>query len=281
MTGDPLRALLLGVRGSIAVAGADHAAVGGSTSCVAIPRPGGRWLVLDAGTGFVRLGPHLAGAPLQGSVLLTHLHWDHVQGLPFLPNADRDGAEVDLWLPAQVGSEGPPPSALEVLARSMSPPHFPIRPDQLQGRWRFEHLEEGPHEIEGCRVRAARVQHKGGVTFGFRVDAGGRSLAYLPDHAPALARPEQLAAALALADGVDLLLHGGGYLEPERAVADLYGHATVGDALALAERAGAHRLVVVHHAPTRTDAAMAEVQAALAAGRVDACVGREGDWLSC
>jgi len=270
-----MRAHLLGVRGSTPTAGAAFAEVGGSTSCVALPTPAGRWLVLDAGTGLPRLAEDLAGDPLRGSILLTHLHWDHVQGLPFLPNADRAGAEVDLWLPAQPGGG----SAADTLARAMSPPHFPIRPEDLQGAWTFTGLPEGRHAIEGFSVVAAAVHHKGGVTYGFRVEGGGRSLAYLPDHSPRLAPPAQRAAAAALVEGVDVLLHGGGYLAREQAVADLYGHATVLDALDLAAAGGVGRLVLVHHSPARTDAAMAEVEALLRASTspVPASVGREGD----
>ena len=87
--------VLCGVRGSTAAPGEDHVRTGGHTSCVAIRSSHGRWLVLDAGTGIRRLGSMLGDAPLRGSILLTHLHWDHTQGLPFVPQADRPDADID------------------------------------------------------------------------------------------------------------------------------------------------------------------------------------------
>ncbi len=273
-----MKALLCGVRGSTPAPGAEFVRVGGNTSCVAIRAPGGRWLILDAGTGMRRLGSLLDGAPLCGSILLTHLHWDHTQGLPFLPNADRPDAEVALWLPAQADDpSGTDPVA--VLRRSMSPPHFPIGPDALLGSWRFGALDAGVHTIEGFRVTAAEVEHKGGRTFGYRVDGPDGSLAYLPDHAPRLAGADRREAALKLAGGVDILLHDAQYLADERAIADAYGHATIDDAIAMAAQAGVRQLTLIHHAPDRTDRDLAGVEAALAGASVPASIGREGDWL--
>jgi phosphoribosyl 1,2-cyclic phosphodiesterase len=273
-----VKALLCGVRGSTAAPGVEFAEVGGNTSCVAIPAPSGRWLILDAGTGLRRLGAVLDGAPLCGSILLTHLHWDHTQGLPFLPNADRPDAQVSLWLPAQATdpSETDP---VAVLRRSMSPPHFPIGPDALLGSWRFGALDAGEHTVEGFTVTAAEIEHKGGRTFGYRVDGPDGSLAYLSDHAPRLAGQERRAAAMKLAGGVDVLLHDAQYLSAEQATADAYGHATIDDAVAVAVEAGARQLTLIHHAPDRTDQDMAAIEAVLADAPVPTSIGREGDWL--
>jgi phosphoribosyl 1,2-cyclic phosphodiesterase len=273
-----MKALLCGVRGSTPAPGVEFVGVGGNTSCVAIPAPSGRWLVLDAGTGLRRLGTVLDGAPLCGSILLTHLHWDHTQGLPFLPNADRPDAEVSLWLPAQA-DEWAETDPVAVLRRAMSPPHFPIEPDALLGSWRFGALDAGAHSIEGFEVTAAEIEHKGGRTFGYRVDGPDGSLAYLSDHAPRLAGTDRRAAAKQLADGVDVLLHDGQYLADEQAIADAYGHATIDDAIAMAAEAGARQLTLIHHAPDRTDRVMAGVEAAVADAPVPTSIGREGDWI--
>ena len=271
-----MRALLCGVRGSTPAPGVEFTEVGGNTSCVAIPADDGRWLVLDAGTGLSKLGAVLDGAPLRGSILLTHLHWDHAHGLPFLANADRPDAEVTLQLPEQDEESDP----VAVLRRAMSPPHFPIGPEGLLGSWRFGGLPAGRHHIEGFTVTAAEVEHKGGRTYGYRVEGSGGAIAYLPDHCPQLAGPERRAAAVELARGVDVLLHGGGYLDSEQATADLYGHATVTDAITLASEAGARRLVLIHHAPARTDRAVAEIEATLADAALPVSIGREGDWVA-
>jgi ribonuclease BN (tRNA processing enzyme) len=263
------------MRGSTPAPGIEFAEVGGNTSCVAIPAAGGRWLVLDAGTGLGRLAGALNGAPLRATIVLTHLHWDHTHGLPFLPSADRPDAEIEVLLPAQ-GQD-----ALAVMARAMSPPHFPIQPDELEGSWRYRSLEPGRWQIEGFTVTAAEIHHKGGRTFGYRVDDGGTSLAYLPDHSPHQATPERRAAASDLVRGVDVLLHGGGYLASERETADDYGHATVDDALEIAADGAVGRLVLIHHAPRRTDADVAAIERDLAATRrpFTVTIGREGDWI--
>lgn len=269
-----LEVTLLGVRGSTPAPGPDHVRVGGHTSCVAVARPGGRYLVLDAGTGLRNLAGMLGDAPLRGSIALTHLHWDHVQGLPFLPNADRPDAEVALHVPAQ-----PPGDATELLSRLMAPPFFPIDPTHLRGRWTRSMLDPGVHHLEGLEVTASAVHHKGGITYGYRVSDGRRTFAYLPDHAPGTADEAHLRRALALAEDVDLLLHGGQFTEEQRTLADDFGHATIGDAMALADSAGARRLVLVHHAPGRTDPEVDALDPTRTPGGCPVQIGREHDHL--
>ena len=218
-------------------------------------------MLLDAGTGMVRLAGVLDDEPLRASVLLTHLHWDHTHGLPFLPNADTADAEIDVLLPAPANGV----TASETMARAMSPPHFPVRPDELHGTWRYRSLQPGRSEIEGFEVTAGEIQHTGGRTFGYRIVDDTGSLAYLPDHSPRLATAERRATAAALIVGVDVLLHGGGYVDAERDIADDYGHATTGDAIDLATAGRVGRLVLIHHAPRRTDAEIAAIASDLPA----------------
>jgi ribonuclease BN (tRNA processing enzyme) len=132
----------------------------------------------------------------------------------------------------------------------MSPPHFPIGPDGLRGEWTFESVKPGSHHIEGFEVVAFDVPHKGGRTYGYRVSDGSSSIAYIPDHCP---QADTTPAIARECEGVDLLLHDAQFLEHERVVADLYGHATVGDAIDLARRCGAARLALFHHSPARRD----------------------------
>ncbi|MEZ5179416.1 MAG: MBL fold metallo-hydrolase [Acidimicrobiales bacterium] len=175
--------------------------------------------------------------------------------------------------------------AIERLAQGFGPPFFPIRPDELRGRWRFHAPEAGPVPVavEATRVVVGPVLHKGGPTVGVRVERAGRTFAYLPDHCIGRATAAQLDQAKTLCRDVDVLFHDAQHLEAERAMADDFGHCTVGDAVDLAASAGAHRLVLVHHAPGRDDRAVDTVLAE--AGRharrwapdLRVQVGREGE----
>ena len=243
-----------GVRGSTPAPGAEFGVIGGHTSCVALAHDGeGPTLVLDAGTGIRRVAGLLGEAAFRGTVVLGHLHWDHTSGLPFFAAGDRDDAVVHVLLPEQ----GQPAEAL--LARSMSPPHFPITPAQLRGVWTFGTYDEGPMGVEGFDVLALEIPHKGGRTMGLRVSDGSASIAYLSDHAPhdLGPGPDGLGpyhpAAMALADGVDLLIHDGQYSAAELPARAGFGHAAAGYVAGLAEAAAVERAVLFHHDPSRTD----------------------------
>ena len=244
---------MLGVRGSTPAPGADFVQYGGHTSCLAITVPGQDrpTLVLDAGTGLRSLTALLDGDAFEGSIVLSHLHWDHMQGLPFFAAGDREAAHVDLYVPAQDGRSG-----RDLLAQSFSPPSLPITPESQHGTRGFHAREAGAHPIEDVTVAAVEIAHKGGRTFGLRVDDELGSVAYLPDHAPAAGVSDEL---LAMLDGVDVLIHDAQFLEGERPVAVDYGHATVQDAVKLAVSCGAHTVVLFHHSPARTDAALDEI----------------------
>ncbi len=209
--------------------------------------------------------------PFSGSILLSHLHWDHVQGLPFFAAGDRDDARVTLHIPGQVGA-----SARDLLALSMSPPSFPITPEGLRGAWSFESIEPGDHMIEGFRVVASEIAHKGGRTLAYRVQDDLGSMAYLPDHAPARGVSD---ATWALLDGVDVLVHDAQFIDAERTIADDYGHATVQDAIALATKANAGLLVLFHHGPARTDDELDALAVTVADAPISVRLAREGDEL--
>src|SRR5262249_46321465 len=145
--------------------GPDFVRYGGHTSCVAGVATGASTptLLMDAGTGIRSLPGLLGSAPFRGSILLSHLHRDHVEGLTFCRAAGREDARVDLYIPEQDGV-----SARDLLARTMSPPSFPIEPEGLFGSWRFLPSPEGATSIEEFEVTAADISHKGGRTLGHR-----------------------------------------------------------------------------------------------------------------
>jgi phosphoribosyl 1,2-cyclic phosphodiesterase len=223
--------------------------------------------------------PLLGGAPYDGSVLLTHLHWDHTHGMPFFAGGGASGSRVDVYLPAQDAS------AESVLERCFSPPHFPIVPSELGTGWSFRSLDEGERDIEGFEVLAREVPHKGGRTFGYRVTHRGASAAYLPDHSPTSIGPgldslgERHAAALDLAADADVLITDAQHLQREFPGVAFLGHASVEYDIALALEAGVRTLVLFHHAPSRTDDeldAIDELARALAGDSLRVVVAFEG-----
>ncbi|MGN6721471.1 MAG: MBL fold metallo-hydrolase [Marmoricola sp.] len=239
---------LLGVRGSTPSPGPNFVRYGGHTSCVGVvptgkPEPK---LLLDAGTGLRSLTGQMSSDAFRGSILLSHLHWDHVEGLPFCRALDSAASQVDLYVPEQDGL-----SARDLLAKTMSPPSFPIEPEGLNGTWRFLGSPAGPAEIEGFRVRSCEIEHKGGRTLGYRIEDDLGAIAYLPDHAPTNGLSEETRD---LIRGVDVLLHDAQFLETERPIAEAYGHATVEESIALASELEVGTLVLFHHSPVRTDA---------------------------
>ena len=258
-----MRIYLCGVRGSTPAPGAEFVRYGGHTSCVAIaPDDGAPRLILDAGTGLRRVTGLLRGDPFAGTILLTHLHWDHVHGLPFFAAGDHPDARVFLLLPEQDGR-----TAEEVLAEDMSPPHFPITPRGLRGEWSFGVVAPGTFKAEGFTVEAREVPHKGGRTFGYRVSDGHSTVAYIPDHCPTALGPgpegwgEYHPDALALAADADLLIHDA-FLRPDEVAAQAsFGHPAADYAVSLARRAGAKRVLLAHHKPDRTDDQLDEVAA--------------------
>jgi ribonuclease BN (tRNA processing enzyme) len=249
-----VRAFLCGVRGSTPAPGPDFVRYGGHTSSVALAHDGERpSFVIDAGTGLRRVTNLLDSAPFQGTIVLSHLHWDHVHGLPFFQGGAREGHRVNVLLPAIDGD------AVGTLARGLSPPHFPIGPTELGKGWTFDPLIEGPHQLEGFDVLVREIPHKGGRTFGFRVSDEAGSLAYLGDHFPLGegAGPGGLGAyheaALALARDVDVLVHDAQFLASQFPGVTYLGHSAIEYAIGLAARAGAKSLMLFHHAPDRTD----------------------------
>jgi phosphoribosyl 1,2-cyclic phosphodiesterase len=278
-----VRIHLCGVRGSTPAPGQEFLRYGGHTSCVAVAHDGaaGPTLILDAGTGLRRVTALLGGQDFTGTILLTHLHWDHVQGLPFFRAGDRDGARVTLLLPGQ-GDDRP---AEEVLARDMSPPHFPIRPSGLCGEWSFGTIEPGPFKASGFMVEAREVPHKGGRTFGYRVSDGRSVVTYIPDHCPTVPGPgpegwgEYHPAALDLAAGADLLVHDSFLLAHEVAAEAAFGHAAADYAVTLGRRAGARQVMLAHHKPDRTDDELDELAGRFAAQAPGVIVAAEGGIL--
>jgi ribonuclease BN (tRNA processing enzyme) len=248
-----MKIFLAGVRGSTPAPGRAFVRYGGNTPCVAVTDDDDSTsLILDAGTGIHRVPEILGNEAFAGTILFTHLHWDHTQGLPFFRSLDREDARGRLFVPEH-------PQPLEVFTRLMSPPFFPIAPTELKGRVSFETMSEGETQVEGFNVLARRIPHKGGPTFGYRVADSTGSFAYVSDHDPLAVGggPEGLGeyhpAIIELAEEVDLLIHDSQYLAADLATHAGFGHSAAEYAVGLAEKSGSKKLLLFHHDPDRTD----------------------------
>jgi phosphoribosyl 1,2-cyclic phosphodiesterase len=279
-----VRINLCGTRGSTPAPGRDFARYGGHTSCLAITPDGAAApeLLLDAGTGIRDVTALLDGRPFRGTIMLTHLHWDHMQGLPFFRGGDLDDARASVLLPAPADGSG----AAAALARAMSPPSFPITPGQLRGAWTFGGLEPGTTRAGPLTVTAREIPHGGGRTFGYRVSDGRGTLAYLPDHSPTDlgAGPDGLGvyhdAALDLARGADIVAHDSFWYADELDPGRTWGHAAAEYAIGLAAAAGAGQVLLLHHRPDRTDAELDKRAAALAGSAASVRMAADGEVIS-
>jgi phosphoribosyl 1,2-cyclic phosphodiesterase len=243
-----LQITFYGVRGSTPSPCEDNRRYGGNTATVVLERPGNDPIVLDLGTG---LRVWAATQPLDGSfratALVTHIHWDHVQGLPFFAPVDRVGACLDIYAPEQV--EGP---LAEVFGDFMRPPYFPVHYTELRGDIRFHAVNDTDFAVGSAKVKVRPVPHVG-PTVGYRVEWEGVSVAYISDHQAPLAGDSVAESVLELCDGVDLLIHDAQYTDEEFALKSHWGHCTVGYCVKVAKEAGAHRLALFHHDPAHSD----------------------------
>ncbi len=271
-----------GVRGSTPCHGPEIVRYGGNTSCVAVQVPGADPILLDLGTGLRYFGAQQpTGVPFRGTCLLSHLHWDHIQGLPFFAPLLTDGAHVTIHAPAQ----GDGSSVERVFADTIKPPLFPIDLALLPGSLSFEEVGDSEFVIDAgdageVRVMSRIIPHVG-ETVGYRIEWNGASLAYLSDHQqPCDGSLVATAGALDLCRDVDLLIHDAQYTPAEFAAKCDWGHCTAEFAVWLASEAGAKQLAMFHHDPAHdddmVDALVAEAQVAGAACGVDVFGAAEG-----
>jgi phosphoribosyl 1,2-cyclic phosphodiesterase len=255
-----VRLTIWGCRGSVPTPGRETVGYGGDTSCIEVELDGETVLVLDAGTGIRRLGHEFVRRGIRTIHLcLTHLHLDHLEGLRFFEPLWDPSVELDIW-----GPPSPVMSLRERIARSFSPPLFPLDFADVPARITFHDTPRTPWPIGAASVVAAFVVHPG-PTVGYRIETAGTVLAYLPDHEPALAgidgRSTDWISGAAIAEDADVLVHDAQYSEEEYVERIGWGHSSVADAVAFARAVRARQLVLFHHEPRHTDASLERLEA--------------------
>jgi phosphoribosyl 1,2-cyclic phosphodiesterase len=263
-----LSARFLGVRGSLATPGAATASVGGNTACVEITA-GDTRIVLDAGSGLRGLGDSLVSrGPTETTILLSHLHWDHICGLPFFVPIYIPGNRVEVVS----GPNGVLPLE-DAMRRQMSAPFFPVEYDEVATQLRTREVRaQTAFHIGPVKAFAAKLNHPDPV-YGYRLEAGGRSIVYATDtehYACVDPTLRQLAA------GADILIYDAQYTPEEYPGKVGWGHSTWTAAVELARAAGVKQLVLFHHDPRRTDAQVAELEHRARAVFAPTIAAREG-----
>ncbi|MBD8527106.1 MBL fold metallo-hydrolase [Pseudomarimonas arenosa] len=249
-----------GTRGSIAKPGPDTVRYGGNTSCVEVVSDRGTRLLLDCGTGAHALGQKLVREQQhqRGHILISHTHWDHIQGIPFFAPLFTAGARWDFYAAKGFGE-----SLREVLAGQMEYTYFPVTLDAFQAELKYHHLREGRIEIDDISVYTHYLNHPA-LTLGFRIEADGAAVVYACDHEPHHRECAHGDAPLTGEDQVhaeflrdaDLVIHDAQYTAEEYASKAGWGHSTVEYAVEACRHVGVKRLALTHHDPLRVDDAV-------------------------
>ena len=257
-----MRIRFWGTRGSIAKPGPGTVRYGGNTSCVEVRSDAGTLLVIDCGTGAHGLGQSLMSehaGHVNGNLLISHTHWDHIQGIPFFGPLFRPGNNWQVYGPRGLGE-----SLRETLSGQMQYTYFPVTLDQLGADIVYHDLVEGTFEIGDFRVTAQYLNHPA-LTLGYRLEADGVSVVYASDHEPHahdlagggdLLSSEGDARHAAFLEDTDLVIHDSQYQADEYAEKVGWGHSTAEYAIAAARAAKVRRLALYHHDPLRDDDAV-------------------------
>jgi phosphoribosyl 1,2-cyclic phosphodiesterase len=247
-TGEAVRLTFWGVRGSIPAPGPDTVKFGGNTTCVEL-RADGEHIIFDAGTGLRLLGIHLMkefqDRSIDLTVLLTHTHWDHIQGFPFFQPAYQPRNKIRI-----LGHEGTRRSLQSTLEVQMESPYFPVSFKDLPGNIQIEEVKDLEFSIGKLKVRAAQTKHPG-VAMGYRVETSAGAICFVPDHESA---PGESPGAVGdLIAGADVLLMDSQYTADEYPQKVGWGHGCLDDVVRVACDAGVRRLYLFHHDPTHDD----------------------------
>lgn len=253
MANAAVRLKFWGVRGSIPVPERDYLAYGGNTTCVEI-RTGKSIIIIDAGTGIRSLGMSLqeefAGSKLDLHVLLTHFHWDHIQGLPFFAPLYSAEHEINFY------SAHESDTLQSLLEGEMSTPYFPVDFDLLPAKRSFASLTKNGLRLTDATVYPFAMNHPQGAT-GFRIETGGVAITHASDLEHGSAEVDR--SLRENAANSDILIYDAQFTPEEYPSKRGWGHSTWLEATRVAQDCNAKRLVLFHHDPAHDDATMHEI----------------------
>lgn len=265
-----------GVRGSIPTPGADTQRYGGNTPCVLVTSCSGQQLILDAGTGIRSLGAELQAGQAELVILLSHNHWDHIQGFPFFAPAYQPGRQIRIIPGHTLHGEH------DAILRQMRGEFFPVSPEQLTSSIRITPMKEDQWQLGDFHIQRCPLNHPGSGS-AYRIAADGQTLAYVTDNE--LFPPEPVltckAQWLEFVAGVDLLIHDGQYLETDMPHKLGWGHSLVSQAVILAKEAKVKKLVIFSHDPARTDRQLDLLAAEFSEQTPEVLMAQEGMELWC
>ncbi|HLN23430.1 MAG TPA: MBL fold metallo-hydrolase [Patescibacteria group bacterium] len=245
-----------GVRGSIACPSPNHVVYGGNTSCVEVSC-GDANIILDAGTGLRALGQdYLRRQALSGVLLLTHTHWDHINGFPFFTPAYQPGWRFRV-MAGHLSDVG---GIRSVLASQMANPMFPVPLTAMRADMQYEDFRAGDTLTDlypGVVVRTAPLRHPNEAT-GYRIEAGGRAVCYVTDTEHVPGQPDENI--LRLIEGADLVIYDSTYTDDEFPAKVGWGHSTWQEGIRLCRAAGAKQLAIFHHDPDHDDSIMERIE---------------------
>lgn len=268
-----------GVRGSTPCCAPELMRFGGNTSCVVVESDGVDPIILDMGTGLRYFGRSIdSEIGFRANILLSHLHWDHVQGLPFFCPVHRPDTALTIYGPPEVDR-----SLASCFDHLMKPPYFPITTSDLVGDVTFVDLQTERLDLGPAKVTARTVPHLG-ATNGYRIELGGYTIAYVSDHQQPEDPTKVDERVLELCDGADVVIHDAQFTEAQFAKKSNWGHCTTNYASEVVRQAGADVLVMFHHDPENDDVALAGIESdaraiGLRRGLTDVIAAVEGETI--
>jgi len=273
-----MKVTFYGTRGTMPVANPNYTRFGGNTACILVAFSTGRVAILDAGTGIRKLGNDLLRSSHEQfgniSIILSHTHWDHIQGFPYFELAydPRRNFTISICGKGRMGKD-----LKSIFSTQMQNDFFPVSLEEMGAKFTFLQPDITTYEHpSGIKLEASKHSHRGDA-YGYRIEEGGKTLVYCTDveHKDGI-DPN----VVALSKNADLLIHDAQYTPDELKVKRGWGHSSWEQAIEVAERAGVKKLALFHHDPEHNDTFLLNMEIECRKRFADLFLAREGDEIT-